>query len=130
MLRKTQQREAIRRVLVEAGRPLSPQEIADAAQEHAPGVGLATVYRTVKRFSEEGWLVSIALPGESPRYELAGKTHHHHFRCRVCDTVFELPACGFSLERLLPRGFQLEQHDLVLYGRCASCQGRSRSRAR
>src|SRR5277367_4227525 len=81
MLRKTQQREAIRRALVAAGRPLSPQEIADAAQADAPGVGLATVYRTVKRFSEEGWLVAIALPGESPRYELSGKTHHHHFRC-------------------------------------------------
>jgi len=121
-LRKTNQRDAIRRALVDAGRPLSPQEIAQAAQARSPGVGIATVYRTVKRFSEEGWLVAIELPGESPRYELAGKSHHHHFRCQSCGGVFELPPCGVTLERLLPEGFDLEQHEIVLYGRCRDCK--------
>ncbi|HZU97710.1 MAG TPA: transcriptional repressor [Planctomycetota bacterium] len=121
-LRRTQQRSAIRRALVDAGRPLSPQEIADAAKAHAPGVGLATVYRTLRRLSEEGWLVAIDLPGESARYELAGKKHHHHFRCVACGGVFELAGCPTTpLEGLLPRGFQLAGHDILLYGRCDAC---------
>ena len=124
MLRKTNQREAIRRALVESGRPLSPQEIVQAAHTHAPGVGIATVYRTLKRFTEEGWLVAIELPGESPRYELAGKSHHHRFACQSCGSVFELPACAVALERLLPAGFELDEHEIVLYGRCPDCSNK------
>jgi Fur family ferric uptake transcriptional regulator len=128
MVRKTQQRDAIRRALITAGRPLSPQEIVTAASAEAPGVGMATVYRTLKLFADEGWLATVALPGESPRYELAGKRHHHHFRCRNCDGVFELQSCALALEGLLPAGFQLEEHEVVLYGRCDGCAAKKKTR--
>lgn len=121
MLRKTAQRDAIRQALVEAGRPLAPIEIAKAAESFAPGIGIATVYRTIKKFLEQGWLEAIDLPGEPPRYEVAGKVHHHHFQCRVCEGVFEIPGCDVKVASVVPEGFELEEHELVLYGRCASC---------
>jgi Fur family ferric uptake transcriptional regulator len=121
MQRTTRQREAIREALAAAGRPLSPQEILAAARSALPRLGLATVYRTVKGMLGDGALSSVALPGTPARYELAGKRHHHHFHCRACDGVFEVEACPAGIRGLLPGGFRLEEHDIILYGLCAAC---------
>jgi Fur family ferric uptake transcriptional regulator len=100
---------------------LSPQEVLDLAKQEAPSLGTATVYRTLKALVEESWLAVVEVPGESPRYELAGKGHHHHFHCRGCGRLFELEGCPENLSFLTPRGFSLEAHEVVLYGRCISC---------
>ncbi|MER3481571.1 MAG: transcriptional repressor [Meiothermus sp.] len=121
MQRNTRQREAIRQVLRESGRPLSTQEVLEAAQKRVPGLGIATVYRTLHGLLEERQITVVELPGETPRYELAGKHHHHHFRCTVCGRVFEIENCPGNLERLAPPGFLAERHEIVLYGRCPGC---------
>ena len=121
MKRDTRQRQAIRRVLEEAGRPLGPNEVLEAARVHHPGIGIATVYRTLKAMVEEGALAQVELPGEPPRYEINGRHHHHHFHCRACDRVYELEGCPEGLRGLTPEGFSLESHEVVLYGRCAAC---------
>ena len=48
MERSTRQRRAIREAFLEAGRPLSPQEVLELARKKVPSLGLATVYRTLK----------------------------------------------------------------------------------
>ncbi|HET9767901.1 MAG TPA: transcriptional repressor [Thermoanaerobaculia bacterium] len=123
MQRQTRQRDAIRGTLAAAARPLSPQEVLSAAQRVLPGLGIATVYRTVKALLADGVLHTVELPGAPARYELAGKRHHHHFHCRTCDGVFEVDACPAGIRRLLPRGFRLERHEIILYGLCAGCEG-------
>ncbi len=123
MQRQTRQRDAIRGALAAAARPLSPQEVLSAARRALPGLGIATVYRTVKALVAEGALHTVELPGAPPRYELAGKRHHHHFHCRACDGVFEVDACPAGIPRLLPGGFRLERHEIILYGLCAGCGG-------
>ena len=121
MQRETKQRRAIRRTLKEAGHPLSPNEVLEAARIHVAGLGIATVYRNLKAFQEEGWVVPVELPGEPPRYEIAGKQHHHHFHCRSCDKVYEVDGCPGNLGEVTPDGFQLESHEFVLYGLCEGC---------
>lgn len=121
MERNTRQREALRRAFAEAGRPLSPQEARELARRQAPGVGLATVYRNVKALLDEGWLRAVELPGAPPRYEVAGKRHHHHFHCRGCDGVFEIEGCVAGVKGLAPEGFHLESHEIILYGVCPEC---------
>lgn len=121
MDRNTRQRQAIRQVFEDADRPLGPQEVLQASQTYTPGIGIATVYRTLKALLRQGWLVSVALPGESSRYEMAGKTHHHHFRCRACNRVYEIDGCLANLQQLTPNGFRLEDHEVVLYGTCNTC---------
>ncbi|MCC6751681.1 MAG: transcriptional repressor [Deltaproteobacteria bacterium] len=123
MLRSTTQRTAIRRSLYQADRPLSPEEVREAAQHEAPNLGLATVYRTLKGLVAEGWLVPVELPSQPTRYEVAGKHHHHHFHCRACGQVFEVPGCPRDLSTLTPPGFRLEAHEVILYGRCPPCDG-------
>ena len=110
-------REAIRA----AGRPLSPQEILEATRESIPGLGLATVYRNVKAMVESHWLQTVELPGSPDRYEIADRGHHHHFHCRGCDRVFDVEGCPGNLGTMTPRGFELESHEIVLYGRCSAC---------
>jgi Fur family transcriptional regulator, ferric uptake regulator len=122
MIRKTRQRSAIREALEASGRPMSPEEVLSAAQTHVRGLGIATVYRNLKALVEEGWLVPVELPGEPARYELAGKDHHHHFHCRACGRVFELNGCVEKLAELVPAGFAMTGHEVVLYGLCRGCQ--------
>ncbi len=121
MERDTLQRRAIRKAFLEADRPLSPQEVLESARAEAPRLGIATVYRTIKHLREAGWLTVVELPGEPPRYEVAGKHHHHHFHCRACGRVYELEGCPVNMHQLVPSGFRPEGHELVLYGVCAEC---------
>jgi Fur family ferric uptake transcriptional regulator len=121
MQRDTAQRRAIRRALVEAGRPLGALEVLENSKRHAPRLGIATVYRTLKSLGAEGEVTAVELPGEPPRYEAAGKGHHHHFLCDRCGKVYELGGCLGGLKDLLPRGFKMTTHELLLHGRCAAC---------
>jgi len=111
----------IRKVIEEANRPLGAPEILAEARTSFAGLGIATVYRTVKALTEEGWLVPVELPGEPPRYELSGKAHHHHFQCKDCGKVYELDGCVDNLRNLLPRGFAISGHEVLLYGQCVTC---------
>ena len=124
MERKTRQREAIRGAFSVADRPLGTDEVLRAAQRAVPGLGIATVYRSIRSLVDSGFLVPVELPGEPPRYEPAGKNHHHHFRCRACHRVFDLEGCVAGLDGLVPGGFELEGHEVVLHGRCADCLDR------
>lgn len=123
MQRDTQQRRTILEVVQGANRPLSPQEILARAQETLPRLGIATVYRAVKLMEEAGDISPVDLPGEARRYERAGMKHHHHFSCRACGRVFDLEGCPGNIDRLVPKGFRLETHEILLYGLCDRCSG-------
>ena len=120
--RNTKQKEAIRSVFLETGRPLSPEEILTLAQAEVSGLSIATVYRNVLSLVEDNWLVPVELPGEAKRYEVAGKEHHHHFRCNECGKVFELDGCCIDIKPKLPRGFRASGHEVFIYGQCAACR--------
>jgi Fur family ferric uptake transcriptional regulator len=121
MERSTRQRTSIRTALEKAGRPLLPAEILSAAQLEVPAMGLATVYRNLKQLIDAAEVAIVELPGEVPRYEIA-RHHHHHFRCNVCQRVFDIDKCPGDMKQLLPRGFTVEHHELTLYGRCSDCR--------
>ncbi len=121
MQRDTRQRKAIRSALTEAGHPLSPKGLLEAARQEVEGLGIATVYRNLKILQDDGWVEPVELPGEPPRYEVAGKGHHHHFHCRSCDRVYEVDGCPGNVKSITPHGFQVEDHEVVLYGLCRRC---------
>lgn len=122
MARRTRQRDAIREAFQAADRPLAPTECLDLAAEDVPGLGIATVYRNIKRLLDAGWLRVVELPGAPDRYEVAGKSHHHHFHCRECDGLYEVEDCPGSLAGLAPTGFVVERHEILLYGLCDGCR--------
>lgn len=121
MQRDTRQRRAIRRVFMNAGRPLTCEEVLRYGQRIVPSLGVATVYRNVKILAGEGWLSEVELPGGGLRYELADRPHHHHFLCHSCDQAFDVYQCPVEVETLAPDGFEVDGHELILFGRCAAC---------
>ncbi len=135
--RHSKQREAILDVIVDAQGPLLVEEIHERAQEllveethetakgGKPNLGIATVYRTVNLLLEKETIRGVTLPDGQKRYESSDLGHHHHFRCRTCDKVFDLHVCPVSLPTgtTLPEGFIVDGHELTLYGACPDCAG-------
>jgi Fur family transcriptional regulator, ferric uptake regulator len=121
MNRNTRQRRALRDAFEEQNRPLSPSELLALASEKVDGLGIATVYRTIKSLLEEGGLAQVDLPGEPPRYELAGKPDHHHFQCNSCSKVFDAPGQLDHTDKLAPEGVSVAKYILVVYGTCQAC---------
>lgn len=108
MKRKTSQRAAIEQVFCQLDRPLGIEEILETGRMAVESLNQATVYRNVKLLLENGWLKQVCHPSLGTLYERTGKGHHHHFHCRVCNRVYDLPGCaperagGRSLR--VPRG--------------------------
>lgn len=121
IIRNTKQRDALAAVFEDAERPLSVDELFEAASRRVEGLGIATAYRAVAALLEDGRIEAVEIPGEPVRYERAGKGHHHHFQCERCERVFDVAGCLDNLRKLTPPRFRVRQHALTLYGVCAAC---------
>jgi Fur family transcriptional regulator, ferric uptake regulator len=119
--RKTKQRDALTEILQRSDRPLSVDELLEAASKRVDGLGVATVYRTVNALLENGWIEAVEIPGEPTRYERSDRGHHHHFQCERCDRVFDIAGCLDNVRKLAPPKFRVRDHAVTLYGVCASC---------
>lgn len=119
--RNTKQKQAIREAFMSADRPLAHDEVLEMATKLVEGISIATVYRNVNSLLGEKWLVPVEIPGMTTRYEVAGKEHHHHFKCNDCGKLFELKGCDIQVKPKLPRGFRTTGHEFFLYGLCPSC---------
>ena len=127
-MRNTKQRRAILAALEQAHRPLGPKEVlelavrsGEASSESVPELSLATVYRNLNAMLEAHLLIAVQVLGQSPRYELAGLDHHHHFLCDRCDRMFDFQGCPDSIAKLAPSGFEVTSHELMLNGLCDEC---------
>ncbi|MDJ0838146.1 MAG: transcriptional repressor [Acidobacteriota bacterium] len=121
MIRRTEQRYAIRRVLEHTVRPLTPQEVLEKAKATVPGLGIATVYRNLKVLHQDGILSTVEVPGAPARYEMANRGHRHHFQCESCNRVFDMPKSSFTPSALVPENFKVRDHQVLFYGFCPEC---------
>lgn len=119
MSTRSKQSESIRRLLEDAAGPLSANELWQSLL--GSGIGLATIYRALKRGVETGELREATLPGGQTRYEPVNRSHHHHFLCSNCDRAIDLEGCVPGLEAILPPDFALTGHEILLFGQCADC---------
>lgn len=122
-LKSTEQRQAIFETFVEAGGHLSLDELLARVQARRPGVGYATVYRTMKMFTDAGVAEERRFGDGQTRFEVAEleDEHHDHLICETCGHIFEFE--DEEIERrqaAVARSFGLEirRHRLDLWGRC------------
>jgi Fur family ferric uptake transcriptional regulator len=98
----------------------------DDISSQVPGVGRATVFRTMKLLSETDILCRVLLDDGSLRYRVRQRQdHHHHLVCVSCASVQELDACidPEMLDELArSTGYEIEGHWLEFFGRCAACR--------
>ncbi len=121
MERNTQQRQAILKAFERAERPLGVQEVLELAQGDCPSLGVATIYRNLKALVVDKKLITVDMPGGLTFYEIPGIHHHHHFSCTNCQKVFDVEKCGINVKNLVPNGFTLQRHEVLLFGFCDSC---------
>lgn len=121
-VRKSAQLDAINKVITNSKHPVSAEQLLEEAQSSVPSLGIATVYRTLKLLIEDGKLVAHEIPGHATVYEQTGLKHHHHFVCGSCDRVYDVAGCAGDLRRLVPKNFILEDHEIILRGRCNECR--------
>jgi Fur family ferric uptake transcriptional regulator len=120
-IRATRQRYAIKRSIEELKRPLAPKEILDHASRYVPNLGIATVYRNIKFLVASGVLEPIEVPGQSPRYQAAGRIDEPRFVCTRCDRVFNLGEQKRGGRYKCPDGIQVERREIYLYGVRTEC---------
>jgi Fur family ferric uptake transcriptional regulator len=121
----TRQRQILGEVFERANRPLTATEICQAAKRKMPSLGIATVYRAISQFLSAGRIRLVEIPGVAPHYERADRHHHHFFLCEQCKRLFDLIGCVRGLGSLAPNGFRVREHEIVLYGHCATCAVKS-----
>jgi Fur family ferric uptake transcriptional regulator len=103
---------------------LTAPDLVKAVQKRAPGIGRASVYRTLELLTRLGLVQSSTLGGGAATYVLTPSKHHHHAVCIECHKTVEFDECVLrELEGRLAKtlGFQFEGHLVELYGRCPDC---------
>lgn len=121
MKRLTKQRKTILALLHESNHPLSMEELHQEALKSIPRLSLSTLYRNLKSLIEEKRVQAIKVSSSSVRYEIANSRHMHHFHCRECDRLYNIPLCPSGLEAMTPPGFKVRSHEIVLVGSCQEC---------
>jgi Fur family ferric uptake transcriptional regulator len=124
-LRSTKQRDIILDVFLSSHDHVSVEELYLKVKASHPGIGQATVYRTLKLFVEAGLAREILLHDGQTRYEhvMAGE-HHDHLVCTGCNSILEFE--NETIEQLqneiaARHGFLIKNHKLEIYGLCAKC---------
>lgn len=118
-LRMTGPRRVIAQVLQESADHPDVEELHARATAIDPRISLATVYRTVKLFDEEGILDKVEFGDGRARYEDAERAHHDHLIDLTTGRVIEFvdPEIEALQERIATRlGYRLKGHRLELYG--------------
>jgi Fur family ferric uptake transcriptional regulator len=95
-----------------------------------PGVGRATVYRSLEQLEGLGLIRRVDVGGDASGYERVdpGGEHHHHIVCEHCGRViaFEDERLEEAIAALASRpDFKVSSHEVTLRGECANCGGGS-----
>ena len=104
---------------------ISLDELLKKVRRKTPGIGYATVYRTMKLLMECGLAVARQFGDGQSRYEnIPQDGHHDHIICIRCSKIAEFQNTKIEhlqSETAKKMGFTVVNHKLELYGYCADC---------
>jgi Fur family ferric uptake transcriptional regulator len=125
----TSQRRLLLNVMQEAGGHLDAKELYRRASERDPNISLATVYRNLRVFEEQGLIDERHLGQARCYYEMKHLGEHQHLVCEACGQVIEFES---SLIRKLvaevqrKNNFSVTKVELCLEGHCHKCEEKKR----
>jgi len=131
--RLTVPRQIILEILEQSDEYLSADDVYLQVHERHPGIGLATVYRTLQLLAEIGMVHRIDTGEGKARYKLAEQDERRRREVLICSNcrrsfpVDEIPEEQHKLldqlEQLVKadQGFTVQQDVLQLYGVCREC---------
>ena len=106
----------------------SAADVADVLTQHGTPLGDASLFRTLKLYTDIGVLQRIHGTVDCHRYMVSTHQHAHRVICTQCGRVREFAECGLdvlisTLEQ--QTGYRIAAHILELFGICDSCRTRS-----
>jgi len=121
-LKYTEQRWKIAETILSTGGHLDAQALVEKVKGTHPGIGAATVYRSIKVLCDAS-ILKESLTDAQGRvvYELFDDDHHDHIICIDCGEIFEfhdekIEAQQNAIARKLQ--FQQVRHRHVIYAHC------------
>jgi Fur family transcriptional regulator, stress-responsive regulator len=129
-LRVTPQRRAVWSAFGDGeGGHLAADEVFARARRRLPELSRATVYNTLAAFVEAGMLQAVESRG-AVLYDPNPDPDHHHFRCRGCDRLYDVPVEGVEGLRISGADeFVVDQTTVLLRGLCPLCSPAARGSA-
>lgn len=127
-LRSTNQRRIIAETFFESAaktpKHVTIEELLARVRKKEPKIGYATVYRTLKLFTECGIAAERNFGDGQTRYELSDEStdeHHDHLICNDCGKIIEFH--DHRIERIQETlcdelGFRISSHKHEIYGDC------------
>ncbi len=121
-LNKTTGRLKILNVFLESHVALSEKEIQGKLIDVCDR---ATIYRTIKAFTESGIIHPIAAEGTLTKYVLKkNPAEHLHFKCTDCGEITCLTEIQLK-DYVLPDGFIKKDTNFVVIGTCENCSNQN-----
>ena len=116
----TEQRKIIAKVMSSSKDHPDVDELYKRVSIIDPKISIATVYRTIKLFAEEGIVTKHGFKGTKARYEELSESHHDHLIDIKTGEIIEF--VDDEIEKLQKKiaekfGYDLVDHKLELYGR-------------
>lgn len=89
-------------------------------------IGRASIFRTLKLFTEIWVLRRVNLweSGESYEIECCKKHHHEHMKCNSCGDVLSFASdaiCKQIFTQAKKLGFHIDEHSLSILWKCKNC---------
>jgi Fur family ferric uptake transcriptional regulator len=125
----TPQRRLLLGVMQEAGRHLDAKELYRRASERDASISLATVYRNLHLFKEQGLINERHLGQARCFYEMKHLGEHQHLVCESCGQVieFQSPLLNKLIDEVQRRNkFSITKVELYLEGYCHKCKEEKR----
>lgn len=111
----TSQRMEVAAILLARPQHLSADQIIDKLQKRGSRVSKATVYNTLKLFSEQGLVMELSMDSSRKFYD--STTHpHHHFYHVDSGELSDIPESQVSIRALppLPEGTEQESVEVLI----------------
>ncbi len=126
--RLTGPRRSVLAAVLRHARPFTAEQLVAEVRASHPGIGRATVYRTLDILVSVDVLRRLLQPGRHPSYVVGAPTHRHHLVCSGCGTVVPFTRCPVDeLVRSLSRDtdFAIHSHTLEVFGTCRDCRNQT-----
>ena len=124
--RVTRARQEVWRALTSSEGHPTVEELAGAVRRAAPGVNLASVYRSLALFAELGVARETRIAGDdAARWEVAHPDEHFHVVCDSCGAVdHHVGDVVDQVRRHLDDAHDFVAHtvELTVSGRCGRCR--------
>lgn len=123
-LQVTAQRLAIMQAV--SDRPhATAEELTDVVRGKIGTISRQAVYDTLSALADKRLIRRIQPTGSPARFEDRVGDNHHHLVCRSCGLIFDIDcAVGATpcLEADDDHGFEIDEAEVVYWGRCPECQ--------